>query len=169
MKKASLFILLISVLISCNYTQTSDDQLADKTETINKEANAQIGVPAIKNFQEKRLLKDIYELRDQADLVMYAYLFASQTGKLIFLGKCIGYGIPYATQYSNPKKIIKFDDDHWYAGQDPQTIDQSEPNGLFMPTSANATWIILIGPDGTPHPTYVEPDVIVSPTPLNVN
>jgi hypothetical protein len=133
-------------------------------EQITSQANQKIGMPAITRFQEKAILKMIYELRDKADLQTYVYLFAQQTGKIVYVGRAIGYGIPYATQYSNPEKRIDTElREYRY------NLPQSEPNGLYMPSSADGTWVLLIGPDNQPHPTYFEPDVIVSPFKLEVN
>lgn len=39
------------------------------------------GMPAIHNFQEKKLLKMILELRDQENLATWVYLQSSYTGK----------------------------------------------------------------------------------------
>lgn len=161
----NLFIILITVLLltSCDgIQQSSDGQLEDKQEQVMQEANAQVGMPSIKNFQERKLAKQIFELRDKEDLVCYAYLFNQVSGKLIFLGKCMGYGLPYSVQYTNPmKKVTGY--------QCSVTLPQSDPNGLFMPEGLDATWIMLIDPDtGKPHPVYVEPNVIVSPFKLNL-
>jgi hypothetical protein len=157
----------VTILCSCDNTPpppSSDQQLATKTEQSMQESNKEIGMPGIKNYQEKKLLKDIYELRDQTNLVMYAYIFAQNSGKLIFIGKCIGYGIPYATQYSNPEKVDE-NQDEYFRG----LIPQAEPNGLFMPAETHATWLMLIDSQGIPHPVYLEPDIIVSPFQLNIN
>ena len=72
-------------------------------------------MPAIKNFRERKILKDILELRDQEGLVTYSYLEnmvpqiqpgrTALGGKLTYFGETIGYGIPYATQYTNPQKV----------------------------------------------------------------
>ena len=61
--------------------------------------------------------KDIIELCDQDGLVTYTYLEnmnpvivhgnTSLGGKLTFLGQTIGYGIPYATQFTSPQRIAK--------------------------------------------------------------
>ena len=49
-------------------------------------------------------------------------------------------------------------------------MPQADPNGLFMPSSANGTWIMMIDPnDGSVKPTYFEPNVIVSQFPLPSN
>ncbi len=163
MKHLSILLVAITLFFtSCNNAPTSDEVLAAKTETSMQEANAELGMPAIKNYQEKKLLKSIYELRDDAKLINYAYLFSSQTGKLIFIGKCIGYGIPYATQYSSPEKEVW--QTSWY-----HTMPQAEPNGLFMPADTHATWLMMLDATGNLHATYVEPDVIVSQFPLTAN
>jgi hypothetical protein len=45
-----------------------------------------------------------------------------------------------------------------------QTIPQADPNGLYMPTSSSATWVMLKDPKtGKIHPVYVESDITVSP------
>jgi len=162
------YLLVLSVLfaVSCNnaYQPSADEQMQQKQAIIEKEANAQAGLPAIHNFQEKKLLKQIYELRDNEKLVCYAYLFNHFSGKLVFIGRCMGYGIPYSTQYSNPEKEI-------YEGGYQRgfgSLPQAEPNGLFMPTSSSATWLMMIDETGAVHPVYIEPEVIVSPFKLNV-
>ena len=102
----------------------------------------------------------ILELRDQENLLCYCYLQSEMTGKLHFVGKCVGYGIPYATEYTNPMKAFTM------AGPTAVTTPQADPNGLFMPSSAEGTWVMLLDPEGKPHPVYFEPKVVVSPFPL---
>ena len=120
-------------------------------------------MPAIKNFQERKLAKMIFELRDQEDLITYAYL-VNLEGKLIFLGKCLGFGLPYSVQYTNPQKVV-------YSGGYERgfgSMPQADPNGLFMPEGLSATWLMMY--DETTkkaRPVYVEPQIIVSPFPLH--
>lgn len=153
----------ILMFASCN------GQSSDTTQQVNEEQNRQqghllseaqkeCGMPAIVNFQERKMMKRIIEQRDKANLVCYAYLFAQQTGKLIYLGKCLGYGLPYATQYTNPQTQI----DQCNA-KGSNIITQADPNGLYMPADAHGTWLLMIEPNGETTPVYVEPDVIVSP------
>ena len=136
-----------------------------------REANRQAGYPAIVNFQEKKLMKQIYELRDSEKLICYAYLYNRNEGKVgQFLGKCIGYGLPYSTQFSNPHKLVDVTDFGIYSFQsnNAATLPQPEPNGLFMPDGLSATWLLLIDPEnGKPRPVYVEPEIIVSPFKLH--
>jgi hypothetical protein len=139
------------------------------------EANKQIGLPGIVNFQEKKIMKQIYELRDQENLICHAYLFNKMTGEVgQYLGKCIGYGLPYSTQFSNPvkysgvitDKVADFSGRDWTYSY--QLMPQAEPNGLFMPEGLSATWLLLIDPKtNEPRPVYVEPEIIVSPFKLN--
>ena len=147
--------LLASIFMFIGCDDADVDQ-SEKQAVSLKEANAQIGMPAIHNFQERKLLKMILELRDQENLVCYCYIVASQTGELKFLGKCIGFGISYSTQYTSPIKP-------WGTAEGHSGDPQADPNGLFMPASSEGTWIMLIGPDNKPHPVYVEPRIIVSP------
>lgn len=80
------------------------------------------------------------------------------TGKLIFLGESIGYGIPYATQYTNPQKIAS----SYQSGY--AILPQADPNGLFSPASADGTWVTLKDPNsGKARPVLVEPRCIVPP------
>jgi len=163
MKKllAVLLFIMMFGLYSCEeWGDSGEEQVRNQTKKIMKEINAELGLPAIKNFSEKRFLKMVLELRDQPNLINYAYLFAENSGQLIFIGKCIGYGIPYATQYTNPSKLAA---DHGQA----TALPQADPNGLYSPASAEGTWLMLINPvTGKPEATYIEPKIIVSRFPL---
>jgi len=128
-----------------------------------KEGTAQVGMPAIKNFRERKLLKDILELRDQTGLVTYTYLWNEFTGKKVFFCNSVGYGIPYATQYTNPQKV-EYVNEAGKQGYTYATIPQADPNGLFSPAAAEGTWVMCKDPNGPDtKPVYVEPRVIVSP------
>ena len=159
----------ISILLLGNdcagQSSNSDKELAKRTEQSMQEANRQIGMPAITNFQERKLAKLIFELRDQADLICYAYIVNKMTGKLVFLGKSIGFGLPYSVQYTNPSKLTRGDRGTKYGDF---VMPQADPNGLFMPTGLSATWLMLINPKTKkPQPVYIEPEIVVSPFPLH--
>lgn len=160
----ALFVLFpLSVFAMGEMPTDSNEEQTRATEQSMKEMHAQIGMPAIKNFQERKLAKMIFELRDQGDLITYAYLVGEMTGQLVYLGQCIGYGLPYSVQYTNPEKRIGDGIDGEIA-----TIPQADPNGLFMPAGLSATWLMLIDEDsGVPKPVYVEPPIIVSPMKLH--
>ena len=163
---------VIALMLTGCYEQkvsapTSDNITQNQQEKTMREANAQAGLPAMKNFQEKKMMKMLYELRDKEDLVCYAYLVSEVNGEVgQFLGKCIGYGLPASTQYSNPEKIVikEWDDYGQGVGGVYGTLPQAEPNGLFMPEGLSATWLMMIDPEtNEPRPVYVEPLIIVSP------
>jgi hypothetical protein len=157
MKKILLIILSLIFFVGC-IEESSDTIQRRQTEQSMKEATSQIGMPAIKNFQEKKLMKMLYEVRDQEKIITYAYIVNKMTGKLIFIGKCIGYGLPYSVQFSNPEK-------YHHSGA---TLPQPEPNGLFMPEGLAATWLMMIDKKTKKaRPVYVEPEIIVSPFPLH--
>jgi hypothetical protein len=165
-KLLTTLVMLVLVLSSgCGEVKepSSDRKIQISTEEAMSEANKQIGLPAIMNFQEKKLMKMIYELRDQENLVCHAYLFNRETGTVgQYLGECIGYGIPYSTQFSNPSKYISDPHGSYDAGS--IVMPQAEPNGLFMPEGLSATWLLLIDPSTKqPRPVYIEPEIIVSP------
>jgi hypothetical protein len=148
-----------------DHKPTSDDVQKEQQEKLLAEGTAQTGMPAIKNFRERRLLKDILELRDQADLTTYTYVQSEMTGKLVFFCDSIGYAIPYATQYTNPQKVEDFGGSNRYAFL---AVPQADPNGLFSPASAEGSWIMCKNPNGAEvKPVYVEPRVVVSPFKLS--
>jgi hypothetical protein len=153
-------------LVGCEPVPASSDKVqAAQQERILKEGTAQTGMPAITNFRERKLMKDILEMRDQDGLTTFTYLVPEMTGKPVFLCESIGYGLPAATQYTNPEKLI----DGNYQGEF-TTIPQADPNGLFSPSSAEGTWVMCKDPNGDKvRPVYIEPRIIVSPFELEKN
>ncbi len=156
---------LAVLLAACE--DTSDDVQRKQQESILAEGTAEVGMPAIKNFRERKLLKDIYEMRDQDGLVTYTYLenliptvvkgHTALGGKLTFYCDSIGYPIPYATQFTNPQKLLSNRD---------ATLPQADPNGLFSPSSANGTWVMCLDPNPggkKAGPVHTEPNVVGSP------
>ena len=142
----------------CSGPQRADTKMAIAQAKSLNEANSQIGMPEIINFQEKRMMKTLYELRDQS-IATHSYIVNNMQGCLVYLGPSVGYGMPYATQYSAPHVPHNASYEAGYAGE-----DQAEPNGLFMPPEAHGTWVMLKDPNGdATKPVYIEPDVIVSP------
>lgn len=145
---SSILIILLLTFVGCD--PNSDAVQQQKQEVALKEGVNSVGLPAIKNWREMRILKDIYELCDQDGLVTYTYVFSEMTGKYTYLGETVGYGIPYSTQFSNPTKP--------YNAQ--YALSQAEPNGLFKPTSAEGTWILMRDPiNKVTRPQYIEPKI----------
>lgn len=152
MKK--LLLLVPVLLIAGCFPESADTQQRRQTEKLMKEASSQTGLPNIVNFQQKKLMKMVYELCDKEDLVCYAYIKSDYQGKLVYIGKCMGFGIPFSAQYTNPERYL----------HNGATLPQADPNGLFMPTSSSATWLMMIDPKTKkPRPVYLEPEIVVSP------
>ena len=143
---------------SCNVTPTSDQIQGARQENVLKEAANEVGIPNITNFQEMKLLKMIYELRDQANLVTYTYILNEYTGKYIFVGETVGFGIPYATQFSASERVAKYSE---LTGTGNVTLPQAEPNGIYPPNSAEGTWVIMKTAKGELAPQYIEPRICV--------
>jgi hypothetical protein len=164
MIRARFALSFISVLgaVSCD-EPSSDSKQRDQQERLLAEGTAQTGMPAIKNFRERKLLKDILELRDQDSLVTYTYVWNEFNGRLVFLCDSIGYGIPYATEYTNPQKVERSN------GNAYATLPQADPNGLFSPSAADGTWVMCKDPGGSEtRPVYIEPRIVVSPFKLTM-
>lgn len=148
---------------------SSDEAISDQMEKLLKEGERQTGMPGITNFTEKRMVKWLYELRDQPNYRTYTYI-VTMSGKLIKICDSVGYGINASIQYSNPEKIVPIDNGQ-YTGEG--TMPQAEPNGLFMPEGLAATYVMCVdGAKDDVKAIYIEPEIIVSPIELeyvNVN
>lgn len=159
-KKNIVGILLITTLsfgslglVGCEPSVDSKDRTAQ--EKLLQQANDQVGLPNITNFYEKKLAKKVLELRDDSKLITYAYT-TNINGKYVYLGKCMGYGLPYSTQYTNPEK--------YYSST---SLPQADPNGLFSADGTDATWLVLIDENtGEQSIVYAEPNMVVTQTKL---
>lgn len=159
---------LALTLISCDVktsTPSAEQKQTENTARLLNEANNKIGMPNVRNFQQKKLMRMIYELCDSEKLICYAYLQSSWTGKLTFIGKCYGFGVPFSAQFTNPEEVVKGGSStHGYWGV---TKPQADPNGLYMPTASSATWLMMVDPETQEaRPVYFEPTITVSPFPL---
>lgn len=150
MRKVFLLLLVMGLFQGC-IEQDTDDVERKQTEKMQKEAAMQAGLPGITNFTEKKFAKMIYELRDK-EMKTYSY-FMDMNGRLHFLCNSIGYGLPASVQYVSPQKstLRRY------------SMPQPEPNGLFMPDSLDATYVLCIDKKGRIKPVYSEPKLIVSP------
>jgi len=138
-------------------TPSTDRQQTAQTERMVAEAQRQVGMPAITNFTERKFAKMITELRD-TEVATFTYI-VDMNGVRHFLTESIGYGIPYSVQFTNPARPL------WETGYQSiagVTVGQPEPNGLFMPTSSSATWVLAVTPEGGISPMYVESEILVS-------
>lgn len=169
MKRLAIAIFSLCLFATLGFDDGCDDSQASKNDkdvaarqaVALAQGNQQVGMPGITNFTEMRLVQKLYELRD-TNIKTFTYL-PDMNGKLWHLCDSIGYGLPYGVQFSNPERRAP---DASYT-QYGYNIPQAEPNGLFMPPSAEGTWVICAGPKGEPTPVYTEPRVIVSPFKLH--
>jgi len=162
MKKSLLLISLLAVigLTGCNVQESSTQIERRKQEELSLQGVQSVGMPAIVNFAEKRMMKDIIELRDQ-NVATTTYI-VDMNGKTHKICNSVGYGLPYATQYTNPQRIA------YDSGHGSVTLPQADPNGLYSPASADGTWVLCVDPkSGKPRPVFIEPRIIVSPIPLD--
>jgi len=150
----------LATLTACGpLTETAASLERKKQAELSLQGVQQVGMPAIVNFAEKRMMKDIIELRDQ-NVATTTYI-TDMNGRLHKLCTSVGYGLPYATQYTNPQMPQRTSDAGLYV------LPQADPNGLYSPASADGTWVLCVDPKGKPRPVFIEPRVIVSPFPLD--
>lgn len=161
MKKKAVVAVLIGILsigtfVGCDEMESSTGKEKRQQEEIMKEVGNQVGMPNITNFYEKKLAKKVFELRDDSKLITYAYT-QNMDGKYVYLGKCVGYGLPYSTQYSNPEKYEV----------NGATLPQADPNGLYSSDGLSATWLVILDEEtGEQSIIYAEPEIVVSQTKL---
>ena len=148
-------------------TPSSDKSTAEQMEQLLKEGERQTGLPAITNFTEKRMVKWLYELRDQPNYRTYTYI-VTMTGQLVKICDSVGYGINASIQYSNPEKIVSTRNMTGSAGPHVINMPQAEPNALFMPEGLAATYVMCVNEDlEDVKAVYIEPEIIVSPIELD--
>lgn len=144
-------------LAACEEPRPTSDQVQrQQQEALSQQGNMVVGMPAITKFAEKRILKDIIELRDKTPNT-YTYLAGEMNGTIgQKVCDSIGYGISGATQYTNPDRVA-------YGGNgNLTTIPQADPNGLFSPASTEGTWVLCKVPGSDKvEPQYLEPRIIV--------
>ena len=144
-------VLMTSMLVGCDYGTSSKEN--SYTEEIKNQIFDMYGMPQISNGYEYSQLKEIYELRDDPNLICYWYTKNDMSGKWVYQGTCIGYGIPYGASITSPER-------YEYNGA---TLPLSEPNGLYTNgVTSSATWVLTTDKDGNITPTYVESEIAVT-------
>lgn len=165
MKKIILVLMAAGVLVGLT---SCDDNSSTRKESnyqsqLMQQAADEVGMPEITEFYEKKLAKEIFELRDDSELVCYAYTRSDMTGKYVYLGRCMGYGLPYSTQYTCPETPYwgRSSTDESASYRD-YSLPQADPNGLYSPEGLSATWLWLIDEKtGEPNVTYIESEITV--------
>lgn len=158
MKNLLLVTALTFTLTACDGNASKAEREQSKqTNQLQDEANRQVGMPDIVNFQERRFAKQILEMRDQA-ITTYTYVI-DMNGRKHFICESVGYGLPYSVQFTNPEKRSRFTEG--------TNLPQADPNGLYMPDGLSATWVLCSDGNKGVKPVYVEPEIIVSPFKMN--
>lgn len=156
---APLALLMMGSDSGCEGSQ-GEKKVVAQQQQLSEQSNAQVGMPGVTNFTEKKIVRKLYELRDQ-NIATFSYIVDMQ-GRLWHVCDSIGYGLPYGVQFTNPERPAYAFETHESGNV---TLPQPEPNGLYMPPGAEGTWIICASEKnkGDFEPMYVEPRVIVSP------
>lgn len=152
----AIFAMMICMLVGCG--ETEENQY---TKELMNQAYDAVGFPNVSNYFERAQLKEIYELRDDPNLICYWYTKNDMSGKWIYQGKCIGYGIPYTTSMTASESLQKIETT---MGAEWEIVPLAEPNGLYASPSTSATWILSVNEDGDITPIYVESEITVSQT-----
>lgn len=158
MKHTNLFILLFVAIVGlwgCNDTQT-----AAKIEHAQQEAGSKAllrnqPVPTLDFSMERQIVIETYLARNRK-LSTWAYTRDMQ-GRWTEICASMGYPIPYSTQLTNPSQV--------YHGSNYElaTIGNPDPNGLYSPTSSDATIVSCVDKDGSVNPVSVEERVTTFP------
>ncbi len=160
LKLLAIGIFLAQTVNSCgsgSRISQADEVQNQKQAEMNLQAVQSVGMPDITRFSEKQQLKSIYELRDKA--ISTDTYIVDLNGHLHHICSSVGYGIPYATQFTNPSQLSGYSSS--------VAMPQADPNGLYSPASADGTWVLCLDPKSKKvWPMYVEPRIIVSAFPL---
>lgn len=149
-------ILVLMVVIMTGCGETEENQY---TKQLMNQAYDAVGFPDVSNYFERAQLKEIYELRDDPNLICYWYTKNDISGKWIYQGKCIGYGIPYTTSMTASESLQRIETS---MGAEWEVVPLAEPNGLYASPSTSATWILSVNEDGEITPIYVESEITVA-------
>ncbi len=133
-------LMLLVLVVGCQQ-KTADVIIQEKQEALQQEQVRQVGLPNITRYTEAKRLRYLYELRDRADLTCWIYA-RDMNGKMHLVGVGMGFPIPAGTQFSSPQKLV------WRSQGGYATLPQAEPNGVFPPSTAEATWVILMTKNG---------------------
>lgn len=144
-------------------TPSSDKAMQQKAESQQKQIDQMVGFPSVVNGFEKRMVRMLYEKRDDPNYRTFSYI-VTMTGEFVKVCDSVGFGINASIQFSNPQKVYHGSGAN---GRSAAFIPQAEPNGLFMPEGLAATYVLCIDEKAEELvPVYVEPEIIVSPFPL---
>jgi hypothetical protein len=152
---AALLLLNFMGLIFYETERISDTQQRRLQEPIVQRATSTVGMPTVENFHERWMLRKVLEARDHP--VQTQVYLVNPAGQLVKLCDAVGYGLPAASQLTNPFQPIT-------SGG---SIALAEPNALFNSPSTEGTWVECIDHTrNVPHMVFVQPAIVVSAVPL---
>ena len=135
--------MVCGMMVGCTERERAQYEDIRKSEQAIADSQKSIGFPEVRYFNEKKNLKEIIELRDNPKLICYYYTKNTMTGKYVYQGKCQGYGVPSASNYTNP--------------------EEADPNGMYMQgLSTTATCVSHINDKGEKEIRYIEEEITVS-------
>ena len=115
-------VLMVSMLTGC----MNESNETRYTDELKDQISNMYGYPDVSNFFEYSQLKEIYEMRDNPNLVCYWYTKNDMSGKWVYQGTCIGYGIPYSASITAPESLQRLQ----YVGG--ERLPRAEPNGRYL-------------------------------------
>ncbi len=145
-------------VVGCGPVDEARQRQTAAVDKLSSEADRAVGMPALSQWQQKKLVRDIYERTDRATTT-FAYV-QGLDGRLTCLGRGIGYGVPYGTRSTPPEDFAR------YSGGTVAdfAFAQPEPNGLYLPDNASATWWQMLNPaNGKIEVVYLEPTIVIVP------
>lgn len=137
-------------------TASTNDVQREQQENQTRDIAQKVGMPYLPNARDSRQLKYWYELRDVAGLMTYAYTMNMQ-GQWVWICDSVGFPFPGGTQFSAPSSIQRYSlpaTDGLPRDYGTAELPQPEPNGVFPPSSADASGLLCVNPD---NPAQVGP------------
>jgi hypothetical protein len=161
-KLFSFTLFALFLLVGCSTTSAPPSVTRQEQKAVENQdqvyANTQ-PTPFFDKSLDRALLIQIYKKRQEA-VATWTYVQSEYTGKVLFFCPSIGFPIPGGTQLTNPNKIIERSyngaQSNWGWGT---AIPQSEPNGLYSPSTSEGTYVMCSNEDGSVSPAYLEPKV----------
>lgn len=109
---------------------------------------------------ERWEVQTLYDFRITKLASTWSVWVGDGTGEPIDMCASKGWGVPYSTSLTSP--------DQYESGTSGAVTALMEPNGLYPSQNTAATWVLCVETDGSLHPLYSEPNLIVYDHPVVV-
>lgn len=154
-KYLALLIFALLTLVGCNKAPEAADIEHAQQEIGAKAMLRNQPVPTLDYSLERQIVIETYLARNRK-LNTWAYMRDYQ-GRLTEICPSMGYPIPYSTQLTNPTQMVEG------GNYQVTSVGNPEPNGLYSPSSSDATIVSCVDKDGSVNPFVVEERVTTSP------